>query len=146
VARLILLDANLLVYAHAPASPQNKVASEWFEKMLNSPAKVGFPWPTLLAFVRLMGNLHVVRHPVPLRQSWSRVEQWMALPQTWMPLPTERHLELFSKLIEGESRPDLANDAHLAALAIEHGLTVCSTDGDFARFCGVRWENPLRAS
>jgi toxin-antitoxin system PIN domain toxin len=102
------------------------------------------PWPTLLAFVRLMGNPRVAQKPLPLRTSWSRVQQWLALPQVWIPLPTDRHAEVITTLLDGESRVDLANDAHLAALAIEHGLTVCSTDGDFARFPGVRWENPLR--
>jgi uncharacterized protein len=110
---------------------------------VNGPAKVGFPWPTLLAFVRLMGNPNVMRQPVPLRLAWARVEQWLALPQAWIPLPTERHREILARLLDGESRPDVANDAHLAALAIEHGLTVCSTDRDFSRFAGVRWENPL---
>lgn len=112
--------------------------------MLAGPARVGFPWPTLLAFARLLGNPQVARRPVPLGVAWTRVQQWLALPHAWIPLPTERHMEILTGLLIGESRANLANDAHLAALAIEHGLTVCSTDGDFARFPGVRWENPLR--
>ena len=144
MAKLILLDANLIIYAHAPESPHHEGASTWLEDVLNSPTKVGFPWPTLLGFVRLMGNSHVVQKPLPLRQAWTQVETWLALPQVWIPLPTDRHGAILADLLEGESRPDLANDAHLAALAIEHGLTVCSTDSDFARFQGVRWENPLR--
>jgi predicted nucleic acid-binding protein len=71
------------------------------------------------------------------------VEGWLVLPQAWIPVPGGRHLEIFNSLIAGESRGSLVHDAHLAALAIEHGLTVCSTDRDFARFTGVRWENPL---
>jgi uncharacterized protein len=140
---VILLDANLLVYAHTPASPRREAASAWLEEALNGPAKVGLPWPTLLAFVRLMGNPSVVSKPVPLNQAWDRAREWLKLPQTWIPLPTERHLAIIDGLLDGESRPDLAADAHLAALAIEHGLTLCSTDGDFARFREVRWENPL---
>jgi len=112
--------------------------------VLAGPARVGFPWPTLLAFARLLGNPQVARRPVPLGVAWTRVQQWLALPHAWIPLPTERHMEILTGLLIGESRANLANDAHLAALAIEHGLTVCSTDGDFARFPGVRWENPLR--
>jgi toxin-antitoxin system PIN domain toxin len=145
VARLILLDANLLIYAHTPASPRREAASGWLEDVLNRPAKVGLPWPTLLAFVRLMGNPSVVSKPVALNQAWAQVKRWLELPQTWVPLPTDRHLTIISGLLEEESKPDIAADAHLAALAIEHGLTVCSTDGDFARFRGVRWENPLVA-
>jgi uncharacterized protein len=76
-------------------------------------------------------------------QAWSRVEGWLALPQAWVPVPTERHQQVLRDLLDGETRPDVANDAHLAALAIEHGLTVCSSDRDFSRFPGIRWENPL---
>jgi toxin-antitoxin system PIN domain toxin len=142
---LILLDANLLVYAYTPESTRREAASVWLEEALNGTAKVGLPWPTLLAFARLMGNPNVVNKPLPLSQAWEQVKQWLKLPQTWIPLPTNRHLAILSGLLDEESKPDLAADAHLAALAIEHGLTVCSTDGDFGRFRGVRWENPLIA-
>jgi uncharacterized protein len=145
LAELILLDANLLVYAHTPESPRRQAASTWLEQVLNGPAKVALPWPTLLAFARLMGNPSVVSTPVPLNRAWTQVKRWLELPQTWIPLPTDRHLTIISELLGEESRPDLAADAHLAALAIEHGLTLCSTDGDFARFRDIRWENPLVA-
>lgn len=145
MARLILLDANLLIYAHTPESPRREAASNWLEQVLNGSAKVGLPWPTLLAFVRLMGNPSVVSKPVPLNQAWGQAKTWLELPQTWIPLPTDRHPQIIGQLIDEESKPDLAADAHLAALAIEHGLTVCSTDSDFARFRNVRWENPLVA-
>ncbi len=144
MAKIILLDTNILIYAHAPESPHHEGARKWLEDILNGPAKAGLPWPSLLGFMRLMGNSHVVQNPIPLHRTWALVASWLALPQVWIPLPTDRHREILSRLLEGESRPDLASDAHLAALAIEHGLTVCSTDGDFARFRGVRWENPLR--
>jgi uncharacterized protein len=140
---LILLDANLLVYAYTPESPRREAASTWLQETLHDTVKVGLPWPTLLAFARLMGNPSVVSKPVPLSQAWGQVKQWLELPQTWVPLPTDRHLTILSGLLDEESKSDLAADAHLAALAIEHGLTVCSTDGDFARFRSVRWENPL---
>ncbi|MGH2855578.1 MAG: PIN domain-containing protein, partial [Solirubrobacteraceae bacterium] len=112
--------------------------------VLRRPAKVGLPWPSLLGFMRLMGNPHAVRRPIPLRRSRARMESLLALPNTWIPLPTDRHQEILAELLAGESRSDIVNDAHLAALAIEHGLTLCSADRDFARFQGVRWENPLR--
>ena len=143
MAELILLDANLLVYAHTPESPRRQAASVWLEQVLNGPAKVALPWPTLLAFARLMGNPSVVSTPVTLNRAWTQVKRWLELPQTWIPLPTDRHLTIISALLGEESRPDLAADAHLAAVAIEHGLTLCSTDGDFARFRDLRWENPL---
>lgn len=146
MAGVILLDANLLVYAHTPESPRRAAASSWLEEVFNDTAKVGLPWPTLLAFARLMANPAIVRRPVSCAQAWSAAREWLRLPQTWIPLPTDRHATLMTKLLEGESRGDLVSDAHIAALALEHGLTVCSTDRDFARFAGVRWEDPLAAA
>jgi hypothetical protein len=143
---VILLDANLLVYAHTRDSPYHAAARPWLEDAFNGSTKVGLPWPTLLAFVRLMGNRHVVSRPLSLTSSWRMVRAWLAQEQMWIPLPTERHESILGGLLEDESRAGIVNDAHLAALAIEHGLTVCSTDGDFARFPGVRWENPLRSA
>lgn len=139
----MLLDANLLVYAHVKESERYEQASAWLEEAFNGAAKVGLPWPTLLAFVRLMGNARVVSSPVPLSRSWSRIKEWLALPTTWIPLPTSSHVEVLGELLGAESRADLVNDAHLAALALEHGLTVFSTDRDFSRFPGVRWRDPL---
>jgi toxin-antitoxin system PIN domain toxin len=143
---LILLDTNLLIYAYERRSPHNKVARAWIEGVFRRPAKVGLPWPTLLGFVRLMGNPRLMHYPLPLHRAWAQVESWLALPQTWVPLPTDRHQEIVGGLLAGESKPDLVNDAHLAALAIEHGLTLCSADRDFARFQDLRWENPLSVS
>jgi uncharacterized protein len=140
---VILLDANLLVYAYTPGSPHHERARAWFEEVMSSPERVGFPWPTLLAFVRLMGNAAVVRQPSPLSEAWARAEGWLSRPQAWIPVPTERHQQILADLLHGETRADVANDAHLAALAIEHGLTVCSSDRDFSRFSGIRWQNPL---
>ncbi len=140
---MILLDANLLVYANDADSPHHLEARRWFEETINAPGRVGLPWPTLLAFVRLLGSPRITRRPVPLERTWARVQQWLSRPNVWIPVPTDRHEELIAGLLAGESRVDLINDAHLAALAIEHGLTVCSADRDFARFPGLRWENPL---
>jgi predicted nucleic acid-binding protein len=72
------------------------------------------------------------------------VRAWLELPVTWTPESTERHAATLAALLEPETKPDLVPDAHLAALAIEHGLTLCSTDRDFARFKGLRWTDPLR--
>ena len=83
---------------------------------------------------------------MPLRDATAVVRAWLELPVTWTPEPTERHAATLAALLEPESKPDLVPDAHLAALAIEHGLTLCSTDRDFARFKGLRWTDPLRAA
>jgi toxin-antitoxin system PIN domain toxin len=142
---VILLDANLLVYGYAPSSPHHERARAWLEDVFNGPSKVGLPWATIVAFARLMGNRHVVARPLTPAQSWSHVRSWLELEQVWTPLPTERHEQVLGELLLHESRAEVVPDAHLAALAIEHGLTVCSSDSDFARFQGVRWQNPLRA-
>jgi uncharacterized protein len=104
---------------------------------------VGLPWHSLLGFVRLSTNRHVLEQPMPTREAWRHVEGWLAPPNAWIPLPTDRHQTVLAALLSDDVSGDLIPDVHLAALAIEHGLTVCSTDSDFARFPGVRWENPL---
>ena len=88
----------------------------------------------------------MVSRPVPFRDATAVVRAWLELPVTWTPQPGERHAQLISDLLAGEARADLVPDAHLAAIAIEHGLTLCSTDRDFARFEGLRWIDPLRPS
>ena len=106
-------------------------------------ARVGLPWPSILAFLRLVGNPRLFERPVPLADSWQQVRTWLSAAPAWIPTTTDRHADVLEQLMPEVNRPDLVPDAHLAALAIEHGLTVCSTDGDFARFPNVRWENPL---
>jgi toxin-antitoxin system PIN domain toxin len=108
---------------------------------------VGLPWPSLLAFVRLVSNPRVFERPEPLINAWHQVEAWLDCPPAWIPQPTDRHRAVLGSLLaDGVERANLVPDAHLAALAIEHGLILCSTDGDFARFRPLRWENPLSAS
>jgi toxin-antitoxin system PIN domain toxin len=141
---VILVDANVLVYAHSRSFTQHEAARAWLDERLNGPAPIGLPWPSLLAFVRVMSNPRVLTRPRSPAEAWSQVEAWLDCPTAWIPLPTERHREtLAGLLMVAVPRGNLVPDAHLAALAIEHGLTMCSTDGDFARFPGLRWENPL---
>jgi hypothetical protein len=102
------------------------------------------PWPSLLAFVRIATNPRIFPHPVSVQQAWEQVEVWRACDVVWSPSPTERHAGILAKLLGGPGiSGDLVPDAHLAALAIEHGLELCSSDRDFARFPGLRWTNPL---
>jgi len=141
---VILIDANLLIYAYVPTLPQHETAKQWLERQLNDAPRVGLPWPSLLAFMRIVTNPRVFERSASISEAWARVEEWLSLPRVWIPLPTERHPELLGRLLrEAVDRPQLVPDAHLAALAIEHGLILCSTDGDFARFPGLRWRNPL---
>jgi uncharacterized protein len=140
---VILLDANLLVYAHLEEAPQHEAARTWLDGRLSERVKVGLPWSSLLGFVRLVTNPRVVDRPLPIGDAWTQVEDWLKARPTWIPNPTERHGEVLASLIPSVSRSDLVSDAHLAALAIEHGLLLTTTDRDFARFPGLRWENPL---
>ena len=141
-----LLDANLLVYAHDASAPEHAAARAWFERLLNNPARVALPWPSLLAFVRLVANPLVVRAPVPPAEAWARATEWLTRDQVWIPLPGPQHALILGRLLATPGISSrLVPDAHLAALAIEYGLRLCSTDGDFAKFPDLTWENPLAA-
>jgi len=143
---VILVDANLLVYAHNADAVEHSIARAWLEHQFSQPSRVGLPWPSLLAFVRLACNPAVV--PAALRPAiaWQYVEEWLALDNVWIPGPGPGHAAVlagFFGLAQMTGR--LVPDAHLAALAVEHGLTLCSPDGDFAKFPGLKWLNPLAA-
>jgi toxin-antitoxin system PIN domain toxin len=141
---VILVDANILVYAHVSSFAQHGAASEWLDRQLNGSALVGLPWASLLAFLRLVTNSRIFEHPEPIADAWLQVQEWLACESVWTPEPTERHSELLGDLLKLPGvHGNLVPDAHLAALAIEHGLTLCSADGDFARFRALRWLNPI---
>jgi hypothetical protein len=140
---LILLDANLLIYA-ATDCPERESARAWLDGKLNEDARVGLPWASLLAFLRLVTNPRIYAAPSSLSGAWAQVENWLGCPNVWIPGPTDRHASILGRMLEGAGGAgNLVPDADLAALAIEHGLVLCSTDRDFARFPGLRWENPL---
>jgi uncharacterized protein len=141
---VILVDVNLLLYATNVSASQHHVAREWLDRQLVETPRVGLPWATLLGFLRLASNARVIARPLTMAAAWQQVSQWLACEPTWIPLPTERHGDVLGRLLaEPGMYGNLAPDAHLAALAIEHGLTLCSTDGDFARFPELKWLNPL---
>ncbi len=120
------------------------MAQAWLDDVLSGPNRVGLPWASLLSFLRLSTNRHIYERPISLGDAWELVESWIQLPNVWIPLPTERHPPILAKMLQaaGLGR-NLVPDADLAALAVEHGLTLCSADRDFARFPGVRWRNPM---
>lgn len=139
---MILVDANLLIYASSPESTRHADAKAWLDERLNGSTRVGLPWPSLLAFMRIVANPRLFE-AASLSHARSQVGAWLALPNTWIPTPTDAHTQILDELLAGEHSHRLVPDAHLAALALEHGLVLCSSDGDFARFAGLRWENPL---
>jgi toxin-antitoxin system PIN domain toxin len=98
----------------------------------------------LLAFLRISTNPRIFPRPLGMRAAWARVSIWLSLDNVWTPEPTEHHRDLLERLLGSSAvASGLVADAHLAAIALGHGLTLCSSDGDFARFDGLRWENPL---
>jgi toxin-antitoxin system PIN domain toxin len=141
---VILVDANLLIYSRVSSFPQHQSARAWLDANLNGTVKVGLPWSSLLGFVRLVSNPRVFERPESIQGAWQQVEEWLDCPTTWIPLPTESHRRILASLLQaGSLRANHVPDAHLAALAMEHGLTLCSTDSDFSRFPRLVWENPL---
>jgi uncharacterized protein len=141
---MILVDANILIYAHVESMPQHETAREWLDRQLNGIGPVGLPWPSLLAFLRLVTNPRVFDHPESISRAWSQILAWLGCEPVWVPHPGERHGEILGELLAQPGiHANLVPDAHLAALALEHGLTLYSTDGDFARFPRLRWSNPL---
>jgi toxin-antitoxin system PIN domain toxin len=111
---------------------------------MNTAARVGLPWASLLAFLRLITSPRVFQRPLSMADAWTQVDAWLGSGPAWVPAPTQRHTEILARLLAAPGvHGNLVPDAHLAALAIEHGLELNSTDGDFARFAGLRWCNPL---
>jgi len=140
----MLLDANLLIYAHDASSPFHDRAHAWVEQQLNGPRQVAIPWVSTLAFLRLTTNPRVSERPLTPTQAWEHVESWFESPVVWAPEPSHRHGDILGRfVVELQLSANLIADAHLAALATEHGLELFSADGDFARFPGLRWRNPL---
>ena len=141
---MILVDANLLIYAHVETYSQHAAARDWLDGRLNGSARVALPWTCLLAFLRITTNPRLSARPVTIAGAWQQVIDWRSCEPVWIPEPTERHAQILGELLAQPGvHGNLVTDAHLAALAIEHGLTLCSSDGDFARFQGLRWINPL---
>jgi len=100
----------------------------------------------LLAFVRLVSDLRIYQRPLTVGGAWERVTAWLERPSVWVPVPNRRHASILGALLAQEQASRIVPDAHLAALAIEHGLRLCTTDRDFARFPGLAWENPIAGS
>lgn len=140
----MLVDANLLLYAVDGRSPQHEDAREWLTAALNGPQRVGLPWASLGAFVRISTHPRASVHPLTPSQAWETVEGWLAVPATWVPEPGPRFADVLGDLlVRHQAHGNLVPDAMLAALALEHGIEVQSADSDFARFTEVRWRNPI---
>lgn len=140
----MLVDANILLYAVDEASDRHERAEAWLEEKLNGVRRVGLPWEALTGFVRVGTHPRALELPLTPDEAIAYVEAWLAAPAAWIPRPTDAHSEVFGSIVRRHGvTADLVPDARLVALALEHGLAVCSADTDFARFPEIEWLNPL---
>jgi toxin-antitoxin system PIN domain toxin len=140
----VLLDANLLLWAHHEHFDQHAAARAWLADTLTRVPLVGIPWATILAFLRISTHPRAFASPLDIATAWSVVRGWLECPNVRVPVPTERHATVLGQvLVEGKASGNHTTDAHLAALATEWGLELQSSDRDFARYPGLRWRDPL---
>ena len=141
---MILPDANLLVYAYDQSSRRHTEASKWWENQLNGSQMIALSWVALLGFIRLLTNPRIYRDPYSPFEILEIIRSWLEQPHVKIVHPSDQHFSLLAKLIgQLGTAGNLTTDAHLAALAIERGLILQTTDADFARFQGLKWNNPL---
>ena len=141
---MMIPDVNMLVYAVDETSPFHEKARRWWDGLLSSTVTVGLCYASILGFVRVTTNRRVFISPLSVRDALEHVESWMDQPNAVLLAPTERHWSILSGLLRStDVGANLTTDAHIAAYAIEHAGTLYSNDGDFARFEGLRWRNPL---
>ena len=142
---MILPDINLLVYAYNSDAPGHRRAKAWWETCLSENQPVGLPWAVMLGYLRLTTSRSVLVDPFAASEAIGHIRSWLERPQVQILQPGPRHLELLESLVrDGQASSNLTTDAHLAALAIEHQAHLHSNDGDFSRFPGLRWTNPLQ--
>jgi toxin-antitoxin system PIN domain toxin len=141
---MILLDANLLIYAYDQDAPQHSRARAWLENILSSNTPVGLPWIVIVAFIRITTNRKAMVTALAAEEALAYVDAWLQQPYVTPLNPGERHWLILNKLLHNNGTAgNLTNDAHIAAIAIEHGYTVYSADNDFKRFTGLLHVNPL---
>lgn len=139
-----IVDANLLLYATDRRSPRHEAARPWLERQLSGDETIAFAWVVLLAFLRLSTNPHVFDRPLTPGRALDTIDGWLGQACAVIVQPGDRHAAVVRQLLDPlGTAGNLVNDAHLAALAIEHGAELSSCDSDFSRFSGLRWTNPL---
>jgi len=141
---VIVLDANILLYAYDSASSHHKKARAWVEQVFSQADPVGLPWQTIGAFLRIMTNPRLPGERFSLEEAVAIVDRWLAQPNLRVLSPADDHWMLLRRVVtEGQAPGPLISDAQLAALTMEYGGVLHTTDRDFARFPGLRWLNPL---
>jgi toxin-antitoxin system PIN domain toxin len=142
---VILVDVNLLVAATMTSAPEHALTRSWLQDRLAGTAQVGLPWPCLTGFVRVASQPRAWERPLPVSAALAIVQSWLSCPSAWIPEPGPRHLAILETLLAAQPSVRLVTDAHIAAIAIEHGLELASRDRDFARWAeqGLRSRDPL---
>lgn len=142
---MILVDVNLLVDATMTAARDHERSRSWLQDRLRGTARVGLPWVTILGFVRVVAQPRAWERPMPVDDALAVARSWLSRPCAWTPEPGPRHLEILARLLGAQPAARVVTDAHLAAIAIEHGLELVSRDRDFARWSdlGLRSRDPL---
>jgi toxin-antitoxin system PIN domain toxin len=143
---VILVDANLLLYAEDSLSEHHERARNWWDKQLSGSDAVALCWPVVTAFIRIGTNARLHKRPLTLKEAVECVQSWIDQPCVRIIQASEQHWALFQKMLRvGNATANLVSDARLAALAVEHNCVLHSTDTDFARFRGLKWKNPIAA-
>lgn len=141
---MILVDVNILLYAQDSLSPRHEQAKQWWDACLSGSAPVCLCWPVLTAFIRIATNRRVFERPLTVDEAIAQVQSWLEQPCVRLVQPIDSHWQILQQMLQaGQAVGGLVPDAHLAALAVEHGCQLCSTDTDFARFPRLKWKNPL---
>jgi len=141
---VILVDANILLYAENSLSEHHEAARVWWDEQLSGSGPVALCWPVLTAFIRIGTNARLHKRPLTLKEAVERVQSWLDQRCVTVVTPTNQHWDIFRRMLHaGNATANLVSDAHLAALAVEHNSTLASTDTDFARFRGLKWRNPI---
>lgn len=139
-----IVDLNILIYALNSDSPQHQNARSWLERAISGYERIGLAWTVILGFLRITTNGRIMPRPLTAEQAVKIVDGWITHPNISIVSPGERHWEVLKRLTEHSGLAgNLTSDAHLAAMAIEHGATLCSADRDFGRFDSLKWINPL---
>ena len=139
-----LVDLNLLIYAVNRDARFHAAVRKWWENCLSSGDPVAFAWIVILGFLRITANMRIMPVPLTDQQAMGVMNEWLEQPSVFILSPTERHRDISRQLIVPlGTAGNLTSDAHLAALSVEHGATLFSTDNDFSRFQVLKWKNPV---
>jgi toxin-antitoxin system PIN domain toxin len=140
----VLVDANILLYSVDTTTPFHERADGWLTDALNGSRRVGLPWMSLTAFLRISTNPRATQRPLTPAEAWDHIEGWLDAPASWIPEPGRGHRQILRDLVTRlDLRAQLVSDAVLAAICLEHGLEIVSADSDFARFTELTWINPV---